>query len=108
MVCGSGRCAIGRPIGVSRHDCLSALARYIGSLPAAWQGATPEQRNRLVNLIYEDICVDGLAVACVKPRPELEPLFRARTGAAQPVECCVSHANVGSGDPDGGRPPPLP
>jgi site-specific DNA recombinase len=86
-----------------QHDRLGAMVRYLASLPTAWRDATAEQRNRLVNLVYEEICVDGPAVAYVKPRPELEPLFQVRTGASQPVACCASHANVGSGDPDGIR-----
>jgi hypothetical protein len=87
------------------HDRLGAFTQYLESLPTAWTDATPEQRNRLVNLIYEEICVDGPAVEYVKPRSELEPLFQIRTGATQPLNCCMSHSNVGSGDPDGGRDP---
>jgi DNA invertase Pin-like site-specific DNA recombinase len=89
----------------AEHDRLGAFVRYLESLPAAWEDATPEQRNRLVNLIYEEICVDGPAVEYIKPRSELEPLFQVRTGAMQPLNCCVSHSNVDSGDPDGGRDP---
>jgi predicted RNA polymerase sigma factor len=33
------------------HDRLGAMARYLASLPAAWQDATAEQRNRLANLV---------------------------------------------------------
>lgn len=83
-------------------DRLDALAAYVESLPTAWADATPEQRNQLANIIYEEVWVDGPAVEYVKPRPELEALFQVRTGASQPLDC-LSHSNVASGDPDGGR-----
>ena len=86
------------------EDRVEALARYVESLPAAWADATPEQRSQLANLIYEEVCVDGPVVEYVKPRPDLEPLFQVRAGASQPLDC-LSHSNVGRGDPDGGRDP---
>jgi site-specific DNA recombinase len=64
---------------------LSRLAAYVASLPAAWADAEPAQRNALATLIYDEVWVDGPVVEFVKPRPEVEPLFQARTGAAQPV-----------------------
>jgi hypothetical protein len=88
----------------AKRDQLGAHAAYLESLPAAWADATPEQRNRLANLVYEEVCVDGPSAEYVKPRPELESLFQVRTGASQPAKC-LSHSNVGSGDPDGGRGP---
>lgn len=81
------------------------LAAYVQSLPAAWRDATPQQRNQLANVIYEEIWVDGPAVEYVKPRPEVEPLFHVRTGAAQPLlsnETLVTPKS-GRGDPDGIR-----
>jgi site-specific DNA recombinase len=69
-----------------RDDRLDALATYLESLPAAWADATQEQRNQLANILYEDVWVSGPTVEYVRPRPELEPLFQARTGAAQPTE----------------------
>jgi DNA invertase Pin-like site-specific DNA recombinase len=65
---------------------LEALAAYLESLPVAWADATPEQRNQLANLLYEDVWVSGPVVEYVRPRPELEPLFQVRSGAAQPIE----------------------
>ena len=65
---------------------LEALAAYLESLPAAWVDATPEQRNQLANILYRDVWVNGPVVEYVRPQPDLEPLFRARTGAAQPTE----------------------
>jgi site-specific DNA recombinase len=84
---------------------LERLAAYVQSLPVAWQDATPQQRNQLANVIYEEIWVDGPVVEYVKPRPEVEPLFQVRTGAAQPLltnESVVTPKS-GRGDPDGIR-----
>jgi DNA invertase Pin-like site-specific DNA recombinase len=67
-----------------RDDRLAVLAAYLESMPKAWADATDEQRNQLAGIIYEGIWVNGPVVEYVKPRPELEPLFQVRTGAAQP------------------------
>jgi hypothetical protein len=89
--------------GEANH--LDVLAAYVESLPAAWADADQQQRNELLSAIYESIWVNGPVVEYVKPRPEMEPLFRSRVGAAQPVcelenEC---HTKCGRGDPDGIR-----
>ena len=78
--------ALARLAPVERHDGrLEVLAAYVESLPAAWADATQEQRNQLAAILYEDVWVSGPTVEYVRPRPELEPLFRARHGAAQPI-----------------------
>jgi hypothetical protein len=90
---------------VERRDArLSVLADYLDSVPTAWADATPAQRNELASISYESIWVDGPVVEYVKPRPELEPLFQLRTGAAQPLfDATDCHAQFSSGDPDGER-----
>ncbi len=88
---------------VEHHEGrLSALAAYVESLPSAWADADQAQRNRLANIIYEEIWVNGPVLEYVKPRPELEPLFQVRTGATQPTQTEVS-TFFSSGDPDGIR-----
>ena len=87
---------------------LERLAEYVQSLPTAWQDASQSQRNQLASLIYEEVWVDGPHVEYVKPRPEVEPLFQVRTGAAQPLVSLVSNESAvtpksGRGDPDGER-----
>jgi hypothetical protein len=92
--------------GEAQADVLDKLVQYIEHLPAAWGDADPARRNQLASIIYEEVWVDGPRVVCVKPRPEIEPLFQVRTGAAQPIAAppgALSHANVGKGDPDGSR-----
>ena len=78
-----------QPVSTAENH-LDALAAYLESLPAAWGDATPEQRNQLANILYEEVWVDGPVVEYVKPRPELEPLFQVRTGAAQPIAAGVA------------------
>ncbi len=84
---------------------LERLAAYVECLPAAWADAQQEQRNQLASLIYEELWVDGPRLVYVKPRPEVEPLFRVRAGAAQPTKNVMSELSttVRSGDPDGIR-----
>lgn len=36
-------------------------------------------------MLYEEVWVNCLVVECVKPRPEVEAMFQARDGAAQPT-----------------------
>ena len=92
---------IARLAPVEHHEVqLSALAAYVESLPTAWADADQVQRNRLANIIYEEVWVNGPVLEYVKPRPELEPLFQVRTGATQPTQTGVS-TFFSSGDPDG-------
>ena len=46
---------------------------------------TAAHRNALLNLFYEAVWGDGPVVKYVKPRPDVEPQFQIRAGAAQPV-----------------------
>jgi site-specific DNA recombinase len=84
---------------------LVRLSEYMRSLPAAWADADQEQRNQLASLLYEELWVDGPRLLYVKPRPEVEPLFQLREGAAQPTKNEMSELShtVRSGDPDGIR-----
>lgn len=91
---------------------ITLLAEYVRDLPRAWTDADHEQRNRLASTIYEGIWVDGPRVEYVQPRPEVEPLFVVREGAAQPIDCpetkTAPHGeglstSVAHGDPDGIR-----
>jgi DNA invertase Pin-like site-specific DNA recombinase len=89
---------------------LNRIADYVVNLPRAWADADQEQRNRLASLLYEELWVDGPILVYVKPRPEAEPLFQVRAGAAQPTPKALSERSnlVRSYDPDGNRPPHLP
>ena len=55
---------------------LERLARFLADIPAAWEAATPEQRNKLARCLFDEVWLKDKAVVGMKPRPELEPFFR--------------------------------
>ena len=55
---------------------LEKLAQFLADVPAAWEAATPEQRNKLARCLFDEVWLKDKAVTGVKPRPELEPFFR--------------------------------
>ena len=64
-----------------------------------WRTANQEQRNKLANVLFEEIKLDsGGKVVTIKPRPEFEPFFRLS------YKC---HARNIAGDPGGIRTPDL-
>ena len=55
---------------------LERLAGFLADVPAAWEAATQEQRNKLARCLFDEVWVKDKVVVGVKPRPELEPFFR--------------------------------
>jgi site-specific DNA recombinase len=55
---------------------LERLAKFLADVPAAWEAATPEQRNKLARCLFDQVWVQDKRVVAVKPRAELEPFFR--------------------------------
>ena len=55
---------------------LDRLAQFLADLPAAWEAATSEQRNKLARCLLDEVWVNDKVVVGVKPRAELEPFFR--------------------------------
>ena len=55
---------------------LPVLAGFLADVPAAWQTATLEQRNKLARVLFDEIWLKDKEVVFVKPRPELDPFFR--------------------------------
>jgi len=56
-------------------ETLQKLADYLISMPKAWDQATPEQRNKLIRLLFHEIWLKDKEVVAVKPQPEFEPFF---------------------------------
>jgi hypothetical protein len=56
-----------------RH--LDRLAEFLADIPAAWETATQEQRNKLAKALFDQVWLQDKAVVAVKPRLELEPFF---------------------------------
>ena len=59
-----------------KTDHMDRLAAFLADVPAAWETATPEQRNKLARTLFEQVWLKDKLVVAVKPRPELEPFFR--------------------------------
>ncbi|MFC1956255.1 hypothetical protein ACFLWZ_07065 [Chloroflexota bacterium] len=55
---------------------LEKMARFLADVPAAWEAATPEQRNKLARCLFDQVWLKDKEVVAVKPVPELEPFFR--------------------------------
>ena len=55
---------------------LERLAQFLADLPAAWEVATSEQRNKLARCLFDEVWLRDKVVVGVKPRVELEPFFR--------------------------------
>ncbi len=53
------------------------LAEFLANVPAAWEAATPDERNRLARQLFGQVVIaNGTAVAIV-PRPDLRPFFES-------------------------------
>jgi hypothetical protein len=63
----------GRATGADTR--LAGLAGLLADVAAGWNAATPEQRNRLARLLFEEIVIDDNRIVAVKPRPELAGFF---------------------------------
>ena len=64
----------------------------LASVSSAWDKADQEQRNRIAQTLFEEILVEDRKVVAVRPRPELEPVFKLN------LEC---HSKDIACDPDG-------
>jgi site-specific DNA recombinase len=56
-------------------ETLPKLRFYLQQVPAAWRDATPEQRNELARLLFEEVVVDDRRVVGAVPRTEYLPFF---------------------------------
>ncbi len=56
---------------------LAETAAFLADLPAAWQAATPEERNKLARELFGEVAVDNRTAVAVAPRPDLVPFFEA-------------------------------
>ena len=65
---------------------LDKLAQFLADVPAAWQAAIPEQRNKLARALFDQVWVKDQEVVAVKPRPQLQPFFRLNHERAVKVD----------------------
>jgi site-specific DNA recombinase len=60
---------------LAHPDVLERLRGYLERVPAAWLDASPEQRQKLVRTLFEEIVVEGDRVVGAIPRGEYCPFF---------------------------------
>jgi hypothetical protein len=67
-----------RSLTIPQHPAehLEKMAKFLADVPSAWVSATPEQRSKLAQCLFEQVWLKDKEVVAVKPLPELEPFFR--------------------------------
>jgi site-specific DNA recombinase len=65
----------------SQAEVLVQASTLLKDLPAAWEAATPEQRNGLARLVFESIEIEDDRVIAVVPQPDFAPFFVQRAMA---------------------------
>ena len=55
---------------------LEKLAHFLANVANAWEEGTQEQKNRMANVLFEQIWMVDNKVTEVKPRDELRPFFQ--------------------------------
>ena len=65
-------------MATSQAEVLVQAATFLKDLPAAWEAATPEQRNALARLVFESIEIEDDRVIAVVPQPDFAPFFVKR------------------------------
>jgi hypothetical protein len=58
---------------------MSTVSLLLNNLPALWshEGVTANQRESLVQEVFDNIIIDGNALVAVKPKATYQPLFAA-------------------------------
>ena len=59
-----------------KGKALEKLAHFLRNIVDAWKEATQEQRNKLANVLFEDVWIKNNRVTGLKPREELRPFFQ--------------------------------
>ena len=60
----------------AKSDDLDRLAEFLADVPAAWDAATQEQRNKLARCLFDQVWLRNKEVVAVKARAEVDPFFR--------------------------------
>ena len=84
---------------------LTRAAAFLRDLPAAWNAATPEQRNDLARLVFQSVEIASDRVLAVVPQPDFAPFFvaHARNDEGRPVEAAPCQTVSLAGGSDGIR-----
>lgn len=54
---------------------LERTAEYLADLPAAWEKATPAQRNELARVLFSEVVINDNRLAAVTPQADFAPFF---------------------------------
>jgi site-specific DNA recombinase len=65
-------------VATSQAEVLAQAATFLKDLPAAWEAASPAQRNALAVLVFEAIEIEDDRVTAVVPQPDFAPFFVKR------------------------------
>jgi site-specific DNA recombinase len=55
---------------------LDKFAHFLAHIAEAWKEGTQEQRNKVANVLFQEVWIEDNRVVAVKPREELKPLFQ--------------------------------
>ena len=55
---------------------LEKLAHFLANVAEVWKEETQEQRNKMANVLLEEIWIEDNKVVAIKPRDELRPFFQ--------------------------------
>ena len=58
-----------------KSKLLERLAHFLANVADAWKEATQEQRNKMANVLFEQIWREDNKVVAIKPTDELRPFF---------------------------------
>ena len=65
---------------------LRRVAAFLRDLPAAWEVATPEERNVLARTIFQSVEIAGDLLTAIVPQPEFAPFFNLLDSSREPSE----------------------
>ncbi len=66
---------------LDRAKVLAQAAAFLRDLPAAWDAATPKERNALARLVFQSVEVTEDQVVAVVPQPDFAPFLVAQAEA---------------------------
>jgi site-specific DNA recombinase len=53
------------------------LASYMADIAAAWEVATPSERNKIARELFDEVIVENKTAVAVVPRPAMRPFFES-------------------------------
>lgn len=63
------------PSAADQAAVLTETAGFLANLPTAWETATPEERNRIARLLFQQVALKDDRVATLTVQPDFAPFF---------------------------------